>query len=331
MLKDNKLLIDKKIRSYMKKLSKYFDSLSYDSDNDRILNDSIFNFNPTGDIAIGIHSCRVPQTTHRHDFFEMVYIYSGKCTQNIDSTEMVLKKGELCLINTKAKHKIITENDEDNILFNFMFKKSFFTNYFLNLICENNTVSSFLINYLFDENSESNYLIFNISQSETIDKIILLIINEFLDERPGFRSILESLYVILFIEISRHSTINNSSFTDNRKSNKFNEIMNYLEENFAATNLQETAKYFHYHPNYLSKEIKEITNKTYSEILQNIKLKHACFYLAKTSLSIQDIISKVGYSELSHFYRIFKKNFTLTPNEYRRKMQQTKSQQTVIL
>ncbi|NMM65209.1 helix-turn-helix transcriptional regulator [Clostridium sp. P21] len=56
-------------------------------------------------------------------------------------------------------------------------------------------------------------------------------------------------------------------------------------------------------------------------ILQNIKLKQACFYLSKTNLSVQEIIEKVGYSGSSHFYHIFKKNFTLTPNEYRKQVQ----------
>lgn len=322
MTEKKDFLLDKKIRNYMDKLSTYFDSISPNIENYNVLNESIFTFNPTGDIAISLHNSNGNNLFHKHDFFEMIYIYSGKCIQKIDNKEMILSEGELFLVNTKAHHAIITENDEDNILFNFMFKKSFFSRYFLNLIGENDSLSSFLINYLFDESSKDTYLIFNLEQSNSIEKILILIINEFIDERPGFRSVLESLYIILFIEISRNTSINSSSLKKTtEKSAKFNKIIAYLEENFASTNLQETAEHFHYHPNYLSKEFKKNTNKTYSEILQNIKLKQACFYLSKTNLSIQEIIEKVGYSELSHFYRIFKKNFTVTPNEYRKQVQ----------
>ncbi|MDS0524803.1 AraC family transcriptional regulator [Clostridium sp. SHJSY1] len=318
MNNDTEILLNKKIHTYMRNLSKYFDSNINNLDSYTTLNESIFNFNPTGDIAINLHSKHGNSLFHKHDFFELIYIYSGQCTQKIDNKEMILSKGHLCLVNSKAYHSIITENDEDNIIFNFMFKKSFFSRYFLTLIGENDTLSSFLINYLFDESSQDTYLIFNINHSNRIDEIILSIINEFIDERLGFRSILESLYVILFIEISRNNTIKPSNILNpNKNFSKINEIINYIENNFATTSLKKTAAHFHYHPNYLSKEIKKNTNKTYSEILQNIKLKQACFYLSKTNLSVQEIVEKVGYSELSHFYHIFKKNFTVTPYEYR--------------
>lgn len=321
MIKNDELL-NKKISIYMKKISSYFNSISSKFENYNTLNESIFNFNPTGDIAISLHNSYGNNLIHKHDFFEMIYVYSGECIQKIDNKEMILSKGKLCLVNSKAYHSITTEDDENNIVFNFMFKKSFFSRYFLNLIGENDSLSSFLINYLFDESSKDTYLIFNLEQSNSIEKILILIINEFIDERAGFRSVLESLYIILFIEISRNTSINSSNLKKNtEKSAKFNKIIAYLEENFASTNLQETAEHFHYHPNYLSKEIKKNTNKTYSAILQNIKLKQACFYLSKTNLSIQEIIEKVGYSELSHFYRIFKKNFTVTPSEYRKQVQ----------
>lgn len=325
MTKYTKISLDKKIHIYMDKLSTYFDSVSLNSENYNILNESIFNFNPTGDIAITLHTYHGNNIFHKHDFFEMIYVYSGKCTQIIDNKEMILSEGQLCLVNSKAYHAIITENDENNILFNFIFKKSFFSRSFLNLIGENDALSSFLINYLFDESSKETYLVFNTIKSDSLEKILLSIIHEFIDELTGFRSVLESLYVILFIEISR----NNSSMKfdnlikTNEKPTKFNEIMNYIEENFSTTNLQETAIHFHYHPNYLSKEIKKYTNKTYSEILQNTKLKQSCFYLSKTNLSVQEIIEKVGYSELSHFYHIFKKNFGITPSEYRKQIQKS--------
>lgn len=135
----------------MDKLSTYFDFISTNIGNYNLLNESIFTFNPTGDIAISLHNSNGNNLFHKYDFFEMVYIYSGKCIQKIDNRKMILSEGELFLVKTKAHHAIITENDENNILFNFMFKKSFFSRYFLNLIGENDSLSSFLINYLFDE------------------------------------------------------------------------------------------------------------------------------------------------------------------------------------
>ena len=56
MIKDNKVLLNKKIYKHMDKLLNYFKSISRNPDAYIILNESIFNFNSTGDIAITLHT-----------------------------------------------------------------------------------------------------------------------------------------------------------------------------------------------------------------------------------------------------------------------------------
>ena len=47
------------------------------------------------------------------------------------------------------------------------------------------------------------------------------------------------------------------------------------------------------------------------------KLEHAKFLLLHTSDTLQEIAGKCGY-DYSHFMRTFKKEFGMTPTEYRR-------------
>lgn len=317
--------LNNKIKNYMKIKchSSEFENIMCKFKNTQVLEDSLFMLNPSGDIAMMLHDFQGNSFLHKHDFFELIYVYSGKCVQIIDDKEFILNEGQLCLINTKAIHSVTTENDEDNIVFNFLFKKSFFSRHFLNLINENNVISSFLINYFFEENSKKTHLILNTYKYESLKQILFKIIIEFIDENLGFRSIIESLYVILFIEIARNNLYTANIVSDDKKRHiKINEILMYLEQNCCRTTLEKTAQHFHYHPAYLSKAIKSATNKTYSQIIKEMKLKTACFYLTKTNMSLKQILERVGYKELSHFHHIFKKEFNMTPSQYRNKFRE---------
>ena len=44
----------------------------------------------------------------------------------------------------------------------------------------------------------------------------------------------------------------------------FGTILRYMGENYATCNLKTTAKYFNYHPDYLSSMFKKITNQTFT-------------------------------------------------------------------
>ena len=56
---------------------------------------------------------------------------------------------------------------------------------------------------------------------------------------------------------------------------------------------------------------------TYSEYLQNIRLKKAKTMLLETNLSVSEIAEQVGYHNKGYFYKIFTEKFGMTPAKYR--------------
>ena len=72
-------------------------------------------------------------------------------------------------------------------------------------------------------------------------------------------------------------------------------------------------------PGNLSLTIKKIMGDTLTGLQRKIKLDHAKYLLKNSNFSVSDIISKVGYSNLSYFYRQFKEDTGVTPDEYRKK------------
>jgi YesN/AraC family two-component response regulator len=47
-----------------------------------------------------------------------------------------------------------------------------------------------------------------------------------------------------------------------------------------------------------------------------VRIKKAVEWIEKTKLSISSIIEKVGFDNLSYFYKLFKKKYGVTPKEY---------------
>ena len=68
----------------------------------------------------------------------------------------------------------------------------------------------------------------------------------------------------------------------------------------------------------ISRIIKRRTGRNYTDLLQEKRLKYAAYLLSTTELPVTDISADVGYNNFSYFYKIFKKEYGITPKEYRK-------------
>ncbi|WP_236639431.1 AraC family transcriptional regulator [Pelosinus sp. UFO1] len=70
---------------------------------------------------------------------------------------------------------------------------------------------------------------------------------------------------------------------------------------------------------YLSKYIKEKSGGTFGEIVRNVRMKKACTLLNNGSMTVEKIADSVGYQNVEHFNRLFKKKYGMTPVQFRNK------------
>ena len=69
---------------------------------------------------------------------------------------------------------------------------------------------------------------------------------------------------------------------------------------------------------HLSKVFKKETGGTMTEYIALMRCKKAAGLLKKTDLPVQEISSYVGYSDNNYFVKVFKKNYDMTPTEFRK-------------
>lgn len=68
---------------------------------------------------------------------------------------------------------------------------------------------------------------------------------------------------------------------------------------------------------YLSTIFAVQTGQRFVDYLTKVKLKRAGMLLQKTKMTITDIANRLSYKDLGYFSRLFKKQFGVTPSEYR--------------
>ena len=81
--------------------------------------------------------------------------------------------------------------------------------------------------------------------------------------------------------------------------------------------LEEMAVKFHLSEPYISKYIKDKSGKTFGEHVANIRMKKAKSLLKNGNITVEHIAFAVGYQNVEHFNRLFKKAYNMTPIQFR--------------
>ncbi|MFZ6008839.1 MAG: helix-turn-helix domain-containing protein [Bacteroidota bacterium] len=69
-------------------------------------------------------------------------------------------------------------------------------------------------------------------------------------------------------------------------------------------------------PSSFSRYLKQTTNKTFTEFLNEIRISHACRLMVTNAKNISQIAYECGYNNISNFNRQFKIIKKQTPSEY---------------
>lgn len=97
-----------------------------------------------------------------------------------------------------------------------------------------------------------------------------------------------------------------------------NHAVAYMEENYTQKlKLADVADQVYVSQWHLSKLLNRYKGQSFSDLLNNIRIEKAKELLQDPSLRIGDIAEHVGFMDMAHFSRVFKKQVGVSANEYR--------------
>ena len=98
-------------------------------------------------------------------------------------------------------------------------------------------------------------------------------------------------------------------------------LENWLQEHagLPGIRIQEAADLFNVSQEHLTRCFSQTYGSSPKERLEQLHMRAACRRMSEENSSIGEIASELGYSSSSHFARRFKKQYGLTPGDWRRK------------
>lgn len=118
----------------------------------------------------------------------------------------------------------------------------------------------------------------------------------------------------LVVAVNKITEIKNS---EGCKDERMIEIMNYIQEHYLDVTLDDLAEKFYLSKPHLSKYIKEKSGLTFGENVKKVRMKKARALLKSSNMTVENIASSVGYQNVEHFNRLFKKTYNMTPMQFR--------------
>lgn len=98
-----------------------------------------------------------------------------------------------------------------------------------------------------------------------------------------------------------------------RKAKKF------ISENYMkAITLEDVSNEIGFNPTYFSTMFKKETNMNFTEYIKMVRINESKNLLLNTMMSVEDISYAVGYGDVKHFSKLFKKITGVTPTEFRK-------------
>lgn len=273
-------------------------------------------FLPDRNIAVNMHPRYMPPIQHSHDFFEIQYILTGTLTQTIDDITVTLNAGDLCFIAPAARHSPHV-TDDGTLLVNLLVRVGTLRSTFATSLTEKDMISEFFLRVLSGQTYQP-LLLCRTGQDEKIRHLIL----DMLDEREAadtyadklLRAMMEQLFIFMLRDHKDRFDLGKSL---RKQDDTILTILRYIQQHYAEISLSALAGHFNYSETYLSYLIHSYTGRTFSETVTDLRLQYTARRLAGSEDNVSDIAAAAGYSNLTHFYRLFRRYFHMTPMQFR--------------
>lgn len=260
---------------------------------------------------------RLSTPWHYHPEFELVYMKQGDGTVFIGDYNGTFEAGCMVFvgrnvpqhwISSRKYHQDGSNLQIEGLVLNFApdcFGEQFFS------LPEMQSVGFFL------EKTNSACLV----QGETRKKLANLLEQLLQETGPDkIRSFIEILRILSEsneLKTLFHSKQDASAFHPDERIEK---AFQYLSEHYLLpVRLEELASQISMNPSAFSRLFRQKTNQTVQSYLLDLRIRHASRLLTKTKMPVENVCFDSGFRNLSHFNRIFKRIYQLSPTAYRQK------------
>ncbi len=247
---------------------------------------------------------------HVHDFFEILYLYSGERCFFINDRIFKMTEGDLIIISPNVLHKATSDQSPDCEGVLIYFQEGF--------LAPNHPIKETLAQLFATETISINL---PLNERSLLEDLFLKMLREDRIKNDGYQLALQGFLLQLLVLLGRQVKMSDTSPFEHPSPihEKTSEIAQFINRNFSEPlSLTSLANRFYISPSYLSKVFKETTNFTFVEYLNNVRVKEAKRLLLESRKKVVEIAAEVGFGSVTHFGRVFKEITGNPPLFYRK-------------
>ena len=253
--------------------------------------------------------------THGHTFFEFAYVVSGRAEHTINDRTFILSEGDYFLINRSDTHSYRAIAGERFHIINCLFLPQFIDLTLAHAERFQEILNDYLLRFGYGKFSDRVTLQSYHDQDGFVGMLMLKMLNEDRERRPGYEEILRSSLVSLLVCLLRNDT-EEADESDGRNITKY--VKEYVAQHYMEQiSLSALSRELNFSLTHVSLIFKQETRMPFRDYLIKVRVEKACQLLRRTGKSVAEIAELVGYSDPAFFYKVFRKSLGQTPSEYR--------------
>ena len=273
-------------------------------------------FNPFEILFLRLDEC--PIRTHKHSFFELVYIMDGEGIHNINGNDFRYKPGSLYLLGPLTTHHFTVEKTTSFVFICF-------NNIYLKGITagneEQHSPENWMhkLEYIFQSKQDQGEIIRNKRDQPLVEAIIAGLTVEHEQGLNMQKELVQQLINTLITIVARNITIKCDAKTGGDSIAL--QIINYVHLNiYDAEKLkaENIAEHFNISTNYISEYFKKQTGENLQQFIINYKLSLAETRLRHSNMRLNEIAFELGFTDESHLTKTFKKYKGESPAQFRK-------------
>ena len=284
-----------------------------------------FFISPSQNVSVIKNLRYFPFILHSHQFIEVNYVVCSDNSSIISENGTTsIEDGDIILCPPGFSHCFKTHN-ENSCIIDLFLRVTTFDTVFFNLLNNNNYLSALFSNALY--NPSQGYIIWHCKNDTRLKDIVLSAYDESENNEKYSDKMLEILVMEFFLMLLRNHE-QEAEFSVpymNSSDEQFRTLLNYMHTHYQTVTLPKLAMQYNYSERQIIRVLKKHSGKNFSELLLEIRMNKALQLLKNPSITISEISTLLGYSSNSYFLKVFKKTFTFTPDDFRKRLEELNS------
>jgi AraC-like DNA-binding protein len=250
---------------------------------------------------------------HWHEHMQMYYFICGSAMLECNMKRFIVCSQDIVVINSNELHYMESLSDDLQFYVIRVDLPFLFSNQVD--LCQTKYLAPL---------SQNRITLRNLIRDDTkVLSYITKTIGEYFTKRIGFElAVKASIYqlLVLLLRGHIHKIMSSDEFASKTNSLKrFDSILAFIEvhytEKISVKDLAEKANITVF---YFCRIFKQLTGKTMTDYINELRLEKSLEYLQKDNLNITEIALNCGFEGINYYSRLFRKHYHISPTKFRK-------------